>query len=840
MKFLLFTFLFNRLFYLSFFLLLPLTVIADVTIDGTLTENPQYQNSYTLDGTQVKITKDMGEETGANLFFSFSKFNIDVGQTVTYDLLGHDNIHNVINRVTGDNKSIIDGKLSVQSNHDVNFFFLNPFGISFGENASVDINGSLYFSTANYLSFEDGKEFSTTTDNKILSTALPEKFGFLSSPKNIDLNKANLSLKDNTSLSLIGGDINITNTDVKIPNGHFNLISLSDVPYEVDIGFQNIDTTKMLGEINIENTDFSDEENNRINVSGELGGNIYIRGETLVLSNTDLDANTEIKESSSNLFDRDTEINIEAKTIKLLNSSRITTELKNEHETFSSVKGGDINLKANSLVLLSDEIIPNSQTLLVNRTIGNKTTGQLGDINISANKVDMVNASIDSTTTGKVGAGNINIKTDNLSLRGAVKLDVSVGGTQETETENAGNIVIQGYSEEFVDSIVMEANAENILDQPYILSNMSSAGKGGNIEIKAKQMSMKNAAIEAGILKFAQGDSGQIKLEITDSLTLKDNASITSKTVSEYGENPAGDIDINARNLSLSSNASITSTTTGSGNAGAINLHGIQNLDIDSAKVSTETNSKANAGQINIAAQNILLRNNSFITSKSDHSEIVKQANLNILPPLGNAGSINLTIGNSLKLFSGSSITTSAKDADGGNINIESAGYLLFGDNSSMKVNVKDIGDGGNINIDSNFMIFLDNNKINADAGRGKGGNIKVYTTSLYSNFAGNYHNYNNRFTASSGVGLDGTVDIVSKEYLYLNFSLLPYTNPESTLNICEPYLYTKSGETSGEKSSALSKADDRLLSRLVFPHEMRFPTMLMPACNLNQVQLSP
>ncbi len=79
-----------------------------------------------------------GAERGTNLFHSFSEFSIGDLQRVYFaNPIG---IERIFSRVTGNNLSNINGVLGVLGNADL--FFLNPNRIIFGENASLDVNGS--------------------------------------------------------------------------------------------------------------------------------------------------------------------------------------------------------------------------------------------------------------------------------------------------------------------------------------------------------------------------------------------------------------------------------------------------------------------------------------------------------------------------------------------------------------------------------------------------------------------------------------------------------------------------------------------------------------------------
>src|SRR5262249_13787970 len=77
------------------------------------------------------------------------------------------------------NLSAINGR--VQSNiTGANLYLINPSGIVFGPNATVNVSGSFHASTADYLKMSDGAKFQATNpDGSTLSAAPPVAFGFL-------------------------------------------------------------------------------------------------------------------------------------------------------------------------------------------------------------------------------------------------------------------------------------------------------------------------------------------------------------------------------------------------------------------------------------------------------------------------------------------------------------------------------------------------------------------------------------------------------------------------------------------------------------------------------------
>ena len=74
-----------------------------VVLDGTT--GPR----GTLTGPDFRIGAVLGRRAGANLFHSFERFGLRTGERATFS--GPDGIANVIGRVTGGERSHIDGTL---------------------------------------------------------------------------------------------------------------------------------------------------------------------------------------------------------------------------------------------------------------------------------------------------------------------------------------------------------------------------------------------------------------------------------------------------------------------------------------------------------------------------------------------------------------------------------------------------------------------------------------------------------------------------------------------------------------------------------------------------------
>lgn len=99
---------------------------------------------------------DGGAIRGINSFHSFQEFGIAQDRAAYF--LNPVGIENIFGRVTGPNRSDILGRLGVLGN--ANLFLINPNGILFGPEASLDIPGSFTVSTANEIIFPDSSTFS--------------------------------------------------------------------------------------------------------------------------------------------------------------------------------------------------------------------------------------------------------------------------------------------------------------------------------------------------------------------------------------------------------------------------------------------------------------------------------------------------------------------------------------------------------------------------------------------------------------------------------------------------------------------------------------------------------
>jgi filamentous hemagglutinin family protein len=127
-----------------------------------------------------------GLQRGNKLFHSFERFKVDSGAKVLFQDSG---AVNILTRVTSNQPSEILGTLGVQ-NGNANLFLINPNGIIFGANSSLDLNGSFIATTANAIRFGEQGFLNTVPDNIPLLTINPSALFFAQGNRGVITNES--------------------------------------------------------------------------------------------------------------------------------------------------------------------------------------------------------------------------------------------------------------------------------------------------------------------------------------------------------------------------------------------------------------------------------------------------------------------------------------------------------------------------------------------------------------------------------------------------------------------------------------------------------------------------
>jgi filamentous hemagglutinin family protein len=571
---------------------------AEVVLDGTL------GFKGVLQGPHFAIEAHLGTQKGNNLFHSFETFNLNHHETATFS--GSSTINNVISRVTGGEISHIDGTLISAMPH-ADFYLLNPAGVIFGQNARLDVQGSLYVSTANYLRLGNVGRFDVSHPTQsLLTVAPPTAFGFLGTPPVSISNEGGvLNLKKGNTFSFIGGDLNFQNGQMTVPDGQINLVSVTS-PGEVPISIDDMGVFEKWGTIKITDTTAGLDNKNRwianVDTSGAGGGKVFIQGGRMRLDNGYVFADTLGQENGQGVTIKATE------AIVLTNGGRITADVVDKQNKFNGKTGNAGNITVMAKRIIMDEgsqIVSVSQSVGTagnitlsaeksieisghfSETIGSGTlssgiltstlnTGKGGNVSISAPSLNMIGGVIRADTMGFSHAGDVSITVDTLTLSNGAQINVNTGNWNQAATfgtGHGGNLTITARKN------VLISGHDGKNKPSGLLSNVFTAGKGGAINISAPLVEIRdNGTIQAGTQ--SKGEAGHISLN-TNSLHIHQGGFITSES---KAAGDAGTIHITTEDLTLHHGAMTTQADKSGG--GNISVHSKGLFDVVNSTIS--------------------------------------------------------------------------------------------------------------------------------------------------------------------------------------------------------------------------------------------------------------
>lgn len=770
-------------------------VIPDSSLGKEASQVTSTLNQQKIEGGAIR---------GSNLFHSFQEFNVKENQEVFFN--NPTNIENIFTRVTGGNLSQIDGIISNAG--QANLFLINPNGIIFGENSSLQLGGSFFSSTANSILFPN-EEFSATKLNNppLMTINVPIGLNFSHQPKDIiirsNTDDLGLQVKPGQNISLIGGNIDfpggkITTSGTNIWLGGLSasgtikinhdgsLVVPQGIP-QSNVSLSNqaiINSTGGGGKININAANLTLTEQSELFAGMSQGsssfnpppGKITINATNLITINQSR-ISTEIEEDAKGEAG---EISLISPTINIYNESEVIAS------TFSEGNAGNIDIKAN------DSLNVNFSKIL--SQVKDNAVGNAGNITIAAKSFTVNNESfiiVDSYSRGDAG----NIKLD---ISGQLLLDG--GSLIRTGFENNG-IGKEG-------KISVNSPQKIILNKSTLSSGTRGLGKAGDINLQTDFLSLDNKSnissssndnigeengesilIEDDIIS---GDAGTISIN-SDNVILNNESGINVFTSTNKN---GGEININANTLELKQGGNLFAATNSGGNAGNIQLNVKESIFIDGANVpkvaltkppgnpilnealgktgilvNTLPGSQGNGGNITIGV--FPQKGNGLILDKNQATNNIIFANSGSINAdsagTGKGGTVEIKAEN-LNLNQGEILASTnfeqAANIVSSEINLFVLNDLVLQNNSLISAEAINNAIGGNVNINAGFIIAYSNsnsgngNDILANADQGKGGNIKITTEALLGikERQAFIDNNTNDIDASSNFGLNGNV----------------------------------------------------------------------------------
>ena len=611
---------------------------AQITTDGTL--GP----AKALSGPNFAIPADLGRQAGANLFHSFGLFNVPTGGSATFS--GPSSVSNIISRVTGGQVSSIDGRLA-STIQGANLFLINPRGILFGPNASLDLTGSFTASTANYLKLADGTRFeASATVNPILSAAPPAAFGFLEPTGSITVQGSQLQVAEGKSINLVGGPVTVSDASLHTIAGDIRIVGVGGTG-EASLG-GNVAPGTALAPVALARSTLSTQSAPGLeNAPGLTPGRILIRGGQLTVTESSL--------ASTNNEQAD------APPIELAASGDLTLRASNiTSSTGSSGRGADIALSGENV------------TVDHNSQVGSLTwgDGRGGDVALGArNAVRVVAAPEDPNYT------NVYSEAHGAGAAG----DIRASG--DTVTVQSGNLYSYTAGDGATGSVIMRGREVGVTNGAYVytLSDWGTGGRTGDIDIAATaRLSVSGADWNGYVAQvftstYGSGNGGGV--------TLRAPSVLLSRGLVNVGANwsgNAGDILVEADALRVAGDGTGGSRIGSdlgywtSGHGGNITLRAFRSLELDGSggnsmiTSATAYTSTGDAGNITIESPHVMLRGPAMIYVPANGS--------------GNGGNVVIRT-QDIELGAGTSIASDNPPwgtGQGGNITIEGTGRLTM------------------------------------------------------------------------------------------------------------------------------------------------------------------
>jgi filamentous hemagglutinin family protein len=728
------------------YILLPLVAClfllkAQANTSAQIVPDASLPNNSVVTPGCTSCTITGGTTAGTNLYHSFSQFSVPTGGQAFFN--NALTIQNIITRVTGGSTSNIDGL--IRANGTANVFLLNPNGIIFGPNASLNLGGSFVASTANSMKFSDGSEFSATAPQTppLLTVSVPIGLQYgpnagpivvqgsgnkltLNSNSSINrsLRPAGLKVQSGQTLALIGGDVGLAGGNLTANGGNIVLGSVKDnglVTFAMTnpnwtFNFQSMNT---FGDINL-------SQAASLDVSASGGGRIQVQSRNLTLTGGSAMLATTLGNGQGRGISVNTTESVQVlgfsgtATSPIFPSSFFTDA---STATTTTARGGDLNISTGLL-----RVTDGAQVLA--NTLG---LGTAGNLNIQAQTIELLGratgfggSSIASNVLGastRGNAGNVNINAEQILVTGSANISASTRGIG-----NAGNLNIKSQVVELSGAV------------GTIPSNFSANGFIGNGGILTIETDYLRVADGAQIL-FAttanrSGNAGTLNIQANAIDLIGTSTNLPSGlfgTVREGSTGKGGSLIMNANSLRILDGAQIAVATRGLGNAGDLIVNA-GDIEIGgsasqgkSGLFATALVSTGSGGALNVTADNLFVRDGAIISVSNFPS-----VGSTLAPGQGSVG--NMTINaRIIQLDNGSGLSAQSAGGDRGNITLNSD-LIVLRRGSSISTNALGSATGGNITIATKFLVAVakENSDITANAQNNFGGQVRISALGIF------------------------------------------------------------------------------------------------------------
>ncbi len=648
--------------------------IAQITPDDTLgTESSNIAPNAAINSEPATLIEG-GAARENSLFHSFEQFNIGENQRVYF--ANPADISTIFSRVTGAEASNILGTLGVNGPADL--FFINPNGILFGPNATLDINGSLFISTAESLLFKEGVTFSATSPqtSPLLTVSTPIGLQYGDSPGAISLQgpghhlsvesqdplgiriiqsdrPPGLQVPSSETLAFIGGDVTLSGANITTEGGRIevgsvgaqslvNITSAGDrwlASYEGIERFNNIELTNEAAAV----------------AAGE--GAVYLQGDRIFINR---DSVVFATNSAS--------LNVSAaENISLIGFIADPSEAVSFPTGILLQNDLDSTADAGALTVNTPQLSIENGAGLITQNFG---TGTGGNIDIQAPQLQVKDSFIFAGAYSEGDSGSVNIQSQQLNI------DRSFIGADTFDSGASGDITIS-------------ADRIEIQNQTVIATDSFAEGRAGDVTIQAQQVQLKDSAFVSAVGR-SLGAGGSVSIEAQERLQIT-AAGVFTETLSPNG---GGTVDLFAPQIEITEGAVVSSANGGTGQGGNVNIK-TDRLQVVGSSVAADTLGQGAGGNVRVQAREI----------------DVTRGRISALTALetGAGGNIVLEASESVTLSDRTQVNTESdatSSGDGGNIAIQT-GALLLQQGSQLVSRSSGAGNAGNVTIQATDRVVL-------------------------------------------------------------------------------------------------------------------------------------
>ena len=698
----------DRCLYISLSLLSGTWVEARDIAQAQIVQDTTLSQSSVVNAAANTFVIDGGTRRGTNLFHSFRAFSVPTGRTAFFNNAA--DVQNILARVTGGSVSRIDGQ--IRANGSANLFLLNPNGILFGANASLNIGGSFVATTANSIRFNHQVEFSARNSQEppLLTVSAPVGLQFGNDPGGI-VNRSivpmvnalgqpldgealtgGLQVRPGRTLALVGGDL-------KLPGGYLftagGRIELGSVVGSGQVRLTAIPDGWRFGYGQIQNFgDIQISQSAEIDTSGYLDLNPLGAGGA---------------------------IHVKAGRLQLTEGSVLYSA------TQGASPGQPLLIEAPIVTLTGGLFDPDASRypfLSAIETVADfGATGTAGSITVLARQLNVLNgAQLGSISQGAGQGGTVRIRANVVEVR---------GGSPIPEVKPFASLILSQPLKDTTRSaqagaLIIETDRLRVLAGGQINVTTFGAGRAGNLTVRANDIQLD------GLLLNASGNPQRLANGF-----FFPGGLFAGTEKNSIGQ--GGQLRVETQRLQIANGAVLQTTTLGRGNAGNLIVHATDSIQVSGVSISPDRQfgiqafsgagssgdfprATGRGGDIDIRTRALRVQNQGTIAANSINRQATARG----------AGSITIQA-QSFQLDDQSSLAARTASGNGGNISLQDLSLVSLRHNSQISTSAgqrRASGSGGDIAIDaSNGFVtaqVFENSDISANSFQGSGGNISI------------------------------------------------------------------------------------------------------------------